>query len=98
MVKLIVLCIALAATAASAPSTGREALSDRQTLGSGNLLQLQHCPGYTASNIKQTATALTADLKLAGVACNVYGKDIKSLALTVTYETGRTNNFVPTGS
>ncbi|KAH8899784.1 family 31 glycosyl hydrolase [Thozetella sp. PMI_491] len=48
---------------------------------------LVDCPGYKASNVQTTANGLTADLTLAGAACNVYGDDLKDLALTVTYET-----------
>jgi alpha-glucosidase len=47
---------------------------------------LASCPGYKASNVKTLATGLTADLTLAGAACNVYGTDLKELTLTVTYE------------
>lgn len=50
--------------------------------------KLAACPGYKASNVKTTASGLTADLKLAGKACNVYGDDLKDLTLSVTYETG----------
>ncbi|KAL5363683.1 glycosyl hydrolases family 31-domain-containing protein [Aspergillus floccosus] len=45
------------------------------------------CAGYVASNVKQTASGLTALLSLAGHACNVYGTDIGSLNLTVEYQT-----------
>lgn len=41
------------------------------------------CPGYTASNVTKTQYGLTADLTLAGEACNVYGTDITDLRLTV---------------
>lgn len=50
---------------------------------------LSKCPGYKASNIKTTGSSLTADLGLAGTACNVYGDDLKSLTLEVVYETGK---------
>lgn len=46
------------------------------------------CPGYKASNVKTSSSGLTADLTLAGKACNVYGNDIKDLTLTVEYQTG----------
>jgi hypothetical protein len=49
---------------------------------------LASCPGYKASNVKTTASSLTADLSLAGAACNVYGDDLTSLTLEVVYETG----------
>ncbi|KAE9375347.1 glycoside hydrolase family 31 protein [Stipitochalara longipes BDJ] len=48
---------------------------------------LASCPGYKASNIKTTGSSLTADLSLAGTACNVYGDDLTSLTLEVVYET-----------
>jgi alpha-glucosidase len=44
------------------------------------------CPGYKASNIVQTPYGLTAQLSLAGAACNVYGTDIEALNLTVEYQ------------
>lgn len=44
------------------------------------------CPGYTASNVVQTAFGVTADLALAGAACNVYGTDVNFLSLTVEYQ------------
>lgn len=50
--------------------------------------RLANCPGYKASNVKTSDTGLTADLALAGAACNAYGDDLQNLTLTVTYETG----------
>ena len=44
------------------------------------------CPGYKASNVKQNAYGLTAQLALAGSACNVYGTDIHMLNMTVQYQ------------
>ncbi|KAI1806571.1 glycoside hydrolase family 31 protein [Daldinia bambusicola] len=44
------------------------------------------CPGYVASNVKNTTNGFTADLTLAGEACNVYGTDIEALSLTVEYQ------------
>lgn len=44
------------------------------------------CPGYIASNVVRTPIGLTATLKLAGKACNVYGTDIDTLNLTVEYQ------------
>jgi hypothetical protein len=46
------------------------------------------CPGYAATNVHTTATGLTADLSLAGPACNVYGNDVKDLRLLVNYDSG----------
>lgn len=45
------------------------------------------CPGYAASNVVKTDSSLTADLTLAGAACNVYSDDIKDLKLVVEYQT-----------
>lgn len=44
------------------------------------------CPGYSASNVVRTISGLTASLKLAGTACNLYGTDIETLNLTVEYQ------------
>lgn len=44
------------------------------------------CPGYSASNVIRTISGLTATLKLAGTACNLYGTDIETLNLTVEYQ------------
>jgi alpha-glucosidase len=48
---------------------------------------LDACPGYSASNVTINGSSLTADLTLAGTACNVFGTDITNLKLEVTYET-----------
>ncbi|KAJ4150976.1 hypothetical protein LMH87_011699 [Akanthomyces muscarius] len=45
------------------------------------------CPGYKASNVKTSAHGLTADLKLAGKACNAFSKDVERLKLVVSYDT-----------
>jgi hypothetical protein len=58
---------------------------------------LASCPGYKASNVKTTGSSLTADLSLAGAACNVYGDDLKSLTLEVVYETGKLSLFAELG-
>jgi alpha-glucosidase len=46
------------------------------------------CPGYAASNIVDDGSRLTADLTLAGPACNLYGQDLTDLKLEVEYQTG----------
>ncbi|KAI6477351.1 hypothetical protein MCOR04_009721 [Pyricularia oryzae] len=50
---------------------------------------LAGCPGYVASNVEETSSSLTADLKLAGEACNVYGRDLAELKLLVEYQTDK---------
>lgn len=52
---------------------------------------LTTCPGYSASNVQQNANGLTADLSLAGEACNAYGTDLPNLTLTVEYQSGELN-------
>ena len=49
---------------------------------------LDACRGYLASDIQTTSTVLTAQLQFINGSCNVYGPDLQSLSLTVTYETG----------
>ncbi|OBZ75819.1 putative alpha/beta-glucosidase agdC [Grifola frondosa] len=48
---------------------------------------LDACPGYAAQAVVVKGPKLTADLVLEGKACNVFGTDIESLKLEVTYET-----------
>ncbi|OJT01982.1 hypothetical protein TRAPUB_7516 [Trametes pubescens] len=47
---------------------------------------LDACPGYKAKNVFTFGPKLTADLVLAGKACNVFGNDLEKLKLEVTYE------------
>lgn len=49
---------------------------------------LDACPGYNATGVSTQGSTLTANLVLAGKACNVFGPDIENLKLEVTYETG----------
>jgi alpha-glucosidase len=57
-------------------------IQDSQAVDAQNV-----CPGYQGSNVQYSDTGLTADLTLAGAACNIYGTDIESLSLTVEYQT-----------
>ncbi|KAF2098633.1 putative sucrase-isomaltase [Rhizodiscina lignyota] len=49
---------------------------------------IDSCPGYVAGITGKSATSLTANLTLAGDACNVYGDDIRDLQLLVEYQSG----------
>ena len=49
---------------------------------------LDACHGYSASSIQTTSTGLTAQLHLTKDSCNVFGPDLQTLSLRVTYETG----------
>jgi len=50
---------------------------------------VDNCTGYTASNVVQTDSSVTADLTLAGAGCNLYSEDIKDLKLVVEYQTSK---------
>ncbi|KAH8690012.1 putative alpha-glucosidase [Talaromyces proteolyticus] len=48
------------------------------------------CPGYQASNVRtRNGAVVSADLTLAGPACNVYGTDLDNLKLEIEYETDK---------
>ena len=55
---------------------------------SAPLRRADACPGYKASNVQTTDNGITADLTLAGSACNIYGQDLSDLKLLVEYQTG----------
>ncbi|KAH7552291.1 glycosyl hydrolases family 31-domain-containing protein [Bipolaris maydis] len=48
---------------------------------------LDDCPGYAVSNVQNDGSRVTADLTLAGTACNAYGEDLTDLKLEVEYQT-----------
>lgn len=82
--RIIMLGAVAITGAALAIAVSGRALVPRQANGTP-------CPGYSANNIQDSGTGLTADLTLAGPACNSYGSDIQSLKLTVNYDTGTTD-------
>ncbi|GJE89250.1 glycoside hydrolase family 31 protein [Phanerochaete sordida] len=49
-------------------------------------LNVSSCPGYALSALHETKTGLTAQLTLAGPACNAFGRDVANLTLEVTYD------------
>ena len=55
----------------------------------GKLKTVDDCPGYTASNIRKSDVGITADLKLAGAACDIYGNDLVKLKFEASYQTGK---------
>lgn len=63
-------------------------LAASQQLAERQSANVDSCPGYTAKNVKTGKGTLSADLVLAGTACNAYGPDIQNLKLAVTYEDG----------
>lgn len=52
------------------------------------LKRADSCPGYTASNVQRSDSSLTADLTLAGTACNLYGEDLQDLKFLAQWQTG----------
>lgn len=50
---------------------------------------IDDCPGYTASNVQDDGGRVTANLALAGKACNLFSNDLTDLKLEVEYQTGR---------
>jgi alpha-glucosidase len=52
-------------------------------------VSIDDCPGYNASNVVSTSSRLTADLNLAGDACNLYSRDAHDLKLLVELQTGK---------
>lgn len=71
----------MAAAASAAVVAGR-------AYPTGDSDPLSACPGYSASNVKTTASGLKAELTLAGEGCDVYGTDLEDLVLEVSYDTG----------
>jgi len=53
-----------------------------------NTPNLDACRGYVASAIQTDLTGLTAQLHFVNGSCNVYGPDLQTLSLSVTYQTG----------
>ena len=67
-----------------APLVGAAVLTSRS--------DLDDCPGYSTSNIQQFGQRLTADLSLAGDACNTYGSDLPDLKLLVEEQSGTSSS------
>jgi alpha-glucosidase len=53
------------------------------------LKRADSCPGYKASNVQRSDTRLTADLTLAGTACNTYSEDLQDLKFLAEWQTGK---------
>ncbi|TFK48006.1 hypothetical protein OE88DRAFT_1665015 [Heliocybe sulcata] len=71
------------------PSTLQKKLLP-QTFEVGNSshsLDVSSCPGYTLNGLRETTAGITAQLSLAGSACNAFGQDIANLTIDVLYET-----------
>ncbi|KAH8722742.1 alpha-glucosidase-like protein, partial [Phaeosphaeriaceae sp. PMI808] len=51
------------------------------------LKRADSCPGYKASNVQRSDNSLTADLTLAGTACNLHGQDLKDLKFSAQWQT-----------
>ena len=62
-------------------------LASSIAFGATGAVDLDACPGYKATHVVTNGPTLSAELTLAGKACNVYGPDVKKLSMEVTYET-----------
>jgi alpha-glucosidase len=85
MIRHILLGLAACSSLANAAPLVHEATDLAATLT--RRAAVDNCPGYTASNVVEKDSTLTADLTLAGDACNAYSDDIKNLKLLVEYQT-----------
>ncbi|KAJ6454358.1 glycosyl hydrolases family 31-domain-containing protein [Mycena sanguinolenta] len=52
-----------------------------------NSFNVSSCPGYSLHSLSETDRGLTAQLELAGPACNAFGVDVVNLTIEVNYET-----------
>jgi alpha-glucosidase len=52
------------------------------------LKRADDCPGYTARNVVRSDNSITADLTLAGAACNLYSPDLVDLKFLAEWQTG----------
>jgi alpha-glucosidase len=83
-------------TASVMPASTTAFLQGLLLLGSyffrwGNAVPLRRaddCPGYKASNIVRRDSSVTADLTLAGAACNLYSSDLVDLKFLAEWQTG----------
>ncbi|EGX96320.1 hypothetical protein CCM_00976 [Cordyceps militaris CM01] len=53
----------------------------------------EECAGYNASDVRMYTHGGTADLRLAGKACNASGHDLEPLKLIVSYDTGKPTKY-----
>lgn len=70
-------------------------LASTAVYGATGPVNLDACPGYKAAHVVVNGSVLSAELTLAGNACNVYGPDVEKLKLEVTYETSEFRVFFP---
>jgi alpha-glucosidase len=47
------------------------------------------CPSYRATDVQETGSSITAQLRLVGQPCNTYGKALEDLVLKVEAQTGK---------
>lgn len=91
MIRHILLGLAACSSFTNAAPLVHEATDLAATLT--RRAEVDSCPGYTASNVVEKDSTLTADLTLAGDACNAYSDDIKNLKLLVEYQNSKSSLF-----
>ncbi|KAF9235080.1 glycoside hydrolase family 31 protein [Melanogaster broomeanus] len=53
-------------------------------------MNVTDCPGYTLGSLTESVYGLTAQLLLAGTACNAFGTDVQNLTIEATYQSQTT--------
>ncbi|KAF4566163.1 hypothetical protein EYR36_011578 [Pleurotus pulmonarius] len=64
----------------------RQLLPDTSNSSETNSFNVTKCPGYNLHQLKQSEFGFTAQLSLAGPACNAFGRDIVNLTIQVAHE------------
>ncbi|KAJ6556155.1 glycosyl hydrolases family 31-domain-containing protein [Mycena capillaripes] len=71
----------------SSLGSGQQPLYSQTPLNRISSFNVSNCPGYSLHSLSATKSGLTAQLNLAGPACNAFGEDIPNLTIQVNYET-----------
>ncbi|OAX37681.1 hypothetical protein K503DRAFT_219980 [Rhizopogon vinicolor AM-OR11-026] len=68
----------------------RAPLGNELTSNATYSMNVTGCPGYTLGSLQESVIGLTAQLSLAGPACNAFGLDISDLTIEITYQSQST--------
>ncbi|KAF5371361.1 hypothetical protein D9615_009680 [Tricholomella constricta] len=84
---LVLLAPLVFARSATQAPLSLDRLHDVGNFASNHPLDVSTCPGYTLHSLVETKIGFSAQLNLAGNACNAFGDDISELTIQVSYET-----------
>ncbi|KAF8629789.1 hypothetical protein AX17_005568 [Amanita inopinata Kibby_2008] len=87
MLLLSTTALGFAAAVAARQATRAQTLALRQDVPSTFSGNVANCPGYQLKSLTENKKGLTAQLQMAGAACNAFGHDMSALTVEVTYET-----------